>query len=81
MRKPEDKPSHPYIIKVAPTGTAASIIQGTTLHNALGFNFGNEFYSLSDKVRDEKRALLVNLVAVIIDEVSTMKSEIGTNLI
>ena len=76
LRKSGDKTSHPYVLKLAPTGTAANIIKGQTMHNAFGFNFGNEFYSLTDKNRDSKRTLLQNLKMVIIDEMSMIKSDL-----
>ena len=75
LRSPGDNPSHPYIVKAAFTGTAAANIKGQTLHNAFSFNFGNEFYSLGDKSRDEKRTQLENLQVVIIDEFSMIKSD------
>ena len=45
------------------------------MHSAFGFSFGNEHFSLSDKVRDKKRNMLKNLRVVIIDEVSMVKSD------
>ena len=63
------------MIKAAFTGTAAANIKGQTLHNAFTFSFGNEFFSLSDKARDERRALLENLKVVIIDEFSMIKAD------
>ena len=75
LSKEGDDSSCPYIIKTAFTGTAASNIQGQTLHTAFGFNFDNKHYSLSDKTRDEKRVLFRNLKIVIIDEVSMVKSD------
>ena len=70
-----DSPDCPYIIVAAPTGTAAANVRGQTMHTAFGFSFGNEHFSLSDKKRDEKRTVLQNLRAVIIDEVSMVKSD------
>ena len=75
FRKSCDKPSHPYIIKCAFTGTAAANIMGQTMHSAFSFNFGNEFLSLGDKSRDEKRVQLENLQIVIIDEYSIIKAD------
>ena len=75
LRTPGDNPDHPYIIKAAFTGTAAANIKGQTLHNAFGFGFGNEFFSLGDKARDERRGELENLTIVIIDEFSLVKSD------
>ena len=67
LRTSGDDPTHPYIIRAAFTGTTSANIQGQTLHSAFSFNFGNEFLSLSDKSRDERRKLLENLTFVIID--------------
>ena len=76
LRKEGDNPDYPYVIVVAPTGTAASNVRGQTLHSAFGFNFGNKHYSLSDKKRDKTRTLLKNLRFVIIDEISMIKSDL-----
>ena len=70
-----DDPNHPYILKCAFTGTAASIIEGQTLHHAFSFSFGNEFFSFADKVRDDRRRLLKNLKILVIDEFSMVKSD------
>ena len=75
FRKPGDNPNNPYIIKAAFTGNAAFIIQGQTLHSAFNFPYGNQILSLSDKIRDERRTLLRNLKAVIVDEMSLVKSD------
>ena len=45
------------------------------MHSAFNFSWGNEYFSLSDKVRDKKRNLLKNLKLVIIDEISMVKSD------
>ena len=76
LRKSGDNPDHPYIIKSAFTGTAAANIDGQTLTTAFSFNFGNKFYSLTDKARDQKRTQLENLEAIIIDEYSMIKSDL-----
>ena len=75
FRSPGDNPDHPYIIKAAFTGTAAANIKGQTLHSAFSFSFGNEFYTLSDKSREERRSQLENLHVVIIDEFSFIKAD------
>jgi hypothetical protein len=75
VRSPGDNPDHPYIVKAAFTGTAAANIKGQTLHSAFSFSFGNEFFSLSDKARDDKRNQLENLLIVIIDEFSFIKAD------
>ena len=75
LQQPGDDPDSPYVIVVAPTGTAAANVRGQTLHSGFGFSFGNEHYSLSDKIRDKKRKLLENLKVIIIDEISMVKSD------
>ena len=75
LRKEGDNPDNPYVIVVAPTGTAAANVRGQTLHSSLGFNFGNKHYSLSDKKRDEIRSVLRNLRVLIIDEISMIRSD------
>ena len=70
-----DDHGYPYIIKTAFTGTAASNIDGQTLHTSFGFNFDNKHYSLNDKSRDEKRTLFKNLRIIIIDEISMVKAD------
>ena len=78
--KSGDGPQYPYTIKGGPTGAAASIIDGQTMHSLFNFTFGNEFYSLSDKIRDEKRLLFQNLSIVILDEISLVKSDMQYQL-
>ena len=75
LRKSGDNPTHPYIIKCTFTGTAAANISGQTMHSSFSFNFGNDFLSLGDKSRDEKRKQLENLQLVIIDEYSMIKAD------
>ena len=75
LQKEGDEIDCPCVIKTAFTGTAASNIEGQTLHASFGFAFDNKHYSLSDKSRDQKKAALKNLKIVIIDEVSMMKSD------
>ena len=70
-----DELNCPFVIKTAFTGTAASLIEGMTLHSAFGFEFGNKHYSLSDKIRDYKKNILKNLKMIIIDEISMVKAD------
>ena len=70
-----DNTDSPCVIKVAPTGTAASNIEGQTLHTAFSFSFDGKTYSLSDKARDLRRKILCNLKMIIIDEISMVKSD------
>ena len=75
LQQEGDSPDQPYVIKTAFTGCAASNIEGQTLHKSFGFCFGNQHYSLNDKVRDQKRNIMKNLKLVIIDEISMVKSD------
>ena len=75
LRKSGDNPDHPYIIRAAPTGMAASLIDGVTLHSGFHLPFKNKFESLSDKIRDDIRLQLSNFTILIIDEISMMRSD------
>ena len=66
----------PCVLKTAFTGCAASNIEGQTLHGSFGFSFDNKHYSLNDKSRDEKRAMMKCLRIVIVDEISMVKSDL-----
>ncbi len=68
-------PDKPVIIKTAPTGKAASNIDGFTLHSTFNFKFGNDFSSLSDQARDSMRDIMSNLKLLIIDEISMVKAD------
>ena len=54
LRQSGDDPNKPYILITAFTGTAAANVEGMTPHSAFNFNFGNEFISLKDNIRDKK---------------------------
>ena len=75
LRRDGDEPDCPYVLLSAYTGTAAANIEGQTLHTLFSFNFGAGYMSLSDKSRDEKRALYKNLKMLIIDEISLVDSD------
>ena len=75
LQQAGDNVEQPYVVKTAFTGCAASNIEGHTLHGTFGFSFDNSHYSLSDKVRDKRRAAMRNLQMVIIDEISMVKSD------
>ena len=67
--------SFPAVIKLAPTGKASNLIDGLTLHKAFNLPWGNQYTSLSDKVREVKRNELRYLSLVIIDEMSMVKAD------
>ena len=75
LRKEGDEIDCPYVILSAFTGSAASNINGQTLHTLFSFNFGSGYQSLSDKNRDLKRALYKNLKVLIIDEISLVDAD------
>ena len=75
LQRSGDDPQMPYIIATATTGAASVIIEGMTLHSALGFDYSNKHSSLSDKKREVKRAQCQNLKFLIVDEFSMMRSD------
>jgi hypothetical protein len=76
LRRPGDETGLPYVILCAPTGAAASLIGGMTLHSAFNFDFSGKFQSLRDQIRDKKRAELRKLKVLVIDEVSMVKADL-----
>ena len=75
FRTPGDDPNNPYVLRLAFTGNAASIIKGQTIHSALQLPFGNTHVTLGDKLRDLRRKQLKNLRLIIMDEVSLIKAD------
>ena len=73
--KEGDDPNAPYVLKTATTGAAATLIEGTTVHTGLGFDFGMKHSSLTDKKRELKREQLKQLKVLIIDEFSMMSPD------
>ena len=65
----------PCVVITSFCGTAASKVDGQTLHSSFGFSFDNKHNSLPDKSRDMRRATLKYLKLVIIDEVSMVKAD------
>ena len=74
LRKAGDHPHKPRIIICAPTGKAASLIDGQTMHTAFNFQFGgaNEHNPLSDKKKAEMRELYSEVKLIIIDALYPM---------
>ena len=68
LAKSGDDPNSPYILKAATTGAASTLIEGTTVHSSLGFDFSSKHTSLSDKKREMKREQLKNLKILIINQ-------------
>ena len=75
LRQSGDNLENPYVLPLSFTGTAAANIDGMTLHSAFNFPFSNEFLSLPDKLRDEKRDMLKNLRMIVLDEFSMLKAD------
>ena len=75
LQRPGDDPDCPYIVISAFTGSAACNVNGQTLHSVFSFNFGSEFLTLSDKIREEKRKMFKNLQVLIIDEISLVDAD------
>ena len=71
-----DDPQSPYILTTATTGAASAIIEGLTLHSALGFDFSSKHSSLSDKKQELMRERFQNIKFIIVDEFSMMKVEL-----
>lgn len=70
-------PTHPVVIKMAPTGKAASNISGTTLHSGLGLSISMaNLKPMSPSTLNEYRVKFQNCRLVIIDEISM----VGVNL-
>ena len=68
-----DVPHQPRVLLCAPTGKAASLIDGITLHAAFNFDFGSSHLPLGDKKLSEFRENLKNLKMVIVDEISMVR--------
>ena len=80
LKKPGDNPDCPYVLLTAFTGSAASNVNGQTLHTTFSFKFGTSYLSMPEKQREEKRALFQNVRMVIIDEISLISSDMLYNL-
>ena len=55
LAKSGDDPNSPYILKTATTGAASALIEGSTVHSSLGFDFSSKHSSLTDKKREQKK--------------------------
>ena len=76
LRVVGNDPSKPKILILAPTGVAADLINGTTIHTGLGFHFGSRKYlPLLNEKREFYRKKFEELEMVIIDEFSMLSSD------
>ena len=71
-KKEGQNPEAPRIIIAAPTGKAAYLVEGNTIHSILKIlpSRGNNYVPLSDVHKDSIRIKFRNLNTIIIDEVS-----------
>ena len=75
LRKTGHHPNYPRVLLCAPTGKAASLIKGVTLHSAFNFNFGTNYIDLTSKQLAEFRENLKHLKILIIDEMSLLGAD------
>ena len=75
LRRSGENPNYPRVLLCAPTGRAASLINGVTIHSAFNFNFGNEYRALGDKQLAEFRENLKHLKILIVDEMSLLGAD------
>ena len=75
FRRSGDNPDHPYILRLAFTGSAADLIRGQTINKTLGLPHSNTIKPLGDKIRDLRRTQLRNLRLIIIDEISLVSAD------
>ena len=66
--KPAD--DSPFVLTIAPSGTAAFLVDGRTIHNGLGFTPGKVTADLNNDKRNQLQSQYHNLQVVILDEVS-----------
>ena len=75
LQQPGDDPECPYVVLTAAFGSAAANINGGTLHHTFGFKFGDDYFPLADKQREEKMCQFRNLRFVIVDEISLVSAD------
>ncbi|XP_052263343.1 uncharacterized protein LOC127866661 isoform X2 [Dreissena polymorpha] len=76
VRQPGEDPGQTKILLMAPTGTAAFNINGSTVHSALQLpkTLNDIYRKLSDSVCNRLRVQLSHLKIIIIDEISMVSS-------
>ena len=76
VRREDSKTDLPRVLLLCPTGMAASVIDGITIHSAFDFYFGNEYKPLSDQKLAFFRNQFKELKLIIIDEMSMVSSDL-----
>ncbi len=78
-KKEGQNPEAPRIVIAAPTGKAAYLVEGNTIHSLLKIlpSRGNDYIPLADEHKDSIRIKFKNLNTIIIDEVSM----VGNNML
>ena len=76
LRMPGDHPLKPKVLKMAFTGMASSLAEGTTVHTGLGFKFGSRKYlPLRESRLEYYRKIFEELEVIIIDEFSMISAD------
>ena len=75
FRRSGDNPDHPYILRLAFTGSAADLIAGQTINKTFGLPPSNKIKPMTDQIRDARRTQLQNLRIIIIDEISLVSAD------
>ena len=72
MTQAGDVTYYPKVIRLAATGNAAYLIDGTTLHTGLRFHWKPKYVGLTDEVMESLRRQFEHLMCIVIDEMSLL---------
>ena len=75
LRRAGDNPDKPRILLMAPTGMAASVVDGMTICSSLDLYFGHGYKPLSDQKMALFRSQFEDLKMIIIDEMSMVSAD------
>ena len=73
-------PEKPRVLLLGPTGISAVNIGGTTIHSGLGIKPGTKLFGLNDKSKAALRNRLSEMKFLVIDELSVVSSDLGTDI-
>ena len=76
MNKRGSNIEYPKILVIAPTGLAAMLIDGCTIHAAFNFDFSSEATPLATDKLDELRHLFKHLKFIVLDEISMVSGDL-----